>query len=103
MTPVASLAPITANGEYSLEPLDNGDEVLLEWEITAGSATVTPGRVSIAGNFSPALPLDGVPPVFEAAGGSCVITLGASSKVALKVESAAGLQMKACQSVVRRS
>lgn len=103
MTTINNNSTITANGEYSFEPLNSGDEVLVEWEITAGTATVTPGRVTLSGAFKAVLPLDGTPPVFAATGGDCIISLGNSSKAALKVESAAGgFSMKVCQTKLPR-
>lgn len=99
MTPIANQQNIAANGEYSLFVSTPARTVLLEWHISAGSATVTPGYVNLSGGFTPFLLIDGSSPAFHASGGICEMPLPASGAVALKVESAAGLAMQACQTV----
>ena len=99
MTPKSNESLLNANGEYSLFPVEPGRDVRLEWSFLAGTATVAPGYVDMQGNFQPVLPLDGSAPVFAAAGGMCDVGIGVSGLAALKVESAAGLNLKICQTL----
>ncbi len=101
MTPKANQEPITADGEYSLYQDLPGRRVLLEWEVTAGSATVTPGIVTMSGAFMPVLNVDGSDPVFAAAGGFCELAIPSSGMLALKVESASGLTLKHSQTRIQ--
>jgi hypothetical protein len=101
MTPKANQAAITADGEYSLYDLIPGTEVLVEWEITAGSATVTLGIVSMSGVFLPLKDISGTSPVFDPAGGFCRLVIPASGMAAIKVEDAAGLTMKYSQTKIQ--
>jgi len=103
MTPILNQQTITANGEYSFESFSVGDEVLIEWDITAGSATVEPGYVSLTGLFKPARDLTNTKPAYtNTEGGQLCIELGNSAMAAIKVTNAAGLSMKVCQSKVRK-
>lgn len=99
MTPQANESLLTANGEYSLFRVEPGRDVRLEWSFIAGTATVTPGYVDMQGNFQPVLPLDGTPPVFGETGGMCDVGIGVSGLAALKIESAAALNLKICQTL----
>jgi hypothetical protein len=96
MTEIINRQSITADGEYSFAPLKPGDEVLVEWDIVAGSATVEPGTLGLtSGLHRPARDLAGEVPTFAAAGGSLVILLGSTGVATLKVSSASSLKMKA--------
>lgn len=97
MTPIINQQVLTANGEYSFEPLFPAKEVLLEWCITVGTATVTPGYVNLEGEFSPARAIDGTAPTFGAEGGTCRVILPLSATAVIKIESASGLSMIVCQ------
>lgn len=85
---------ITLDGEYSFEAWQQGKEVQLEWCISAGTATITPGYVDLDGNFAPSRGLDGVLPAFGAEGGICTVRLPNSGKAALKVENASILDVE---------
>lgn len=99
MTPIVNQQVLTANGEYSFEAAPNGRDVRLEWHITEGSATVTPGYVNLSGGFTPAAGLDGEPPVVPAGGAMYDVGIGNSSLAAIKVENAVDLEMIVCQTV----
>ncbi len=103
MTPIPNQHVITANGEYSFESHATGDEVVIEWDITAGTATVEPGVEGLVpGLHRPGRDLAGEKPVFGTEGGSLRIELGNSGKATLKVTAAAGLSMIVCQTLVKR-
>lgn len=101
MTPIKNQHVLTANGEYSFEPLMPTQEVLLEWAITAGTATVTAGYINLEGSFSPARAADASIPTYGLEGGTCRILLPNSATAAIKVEDAAGLFMIVCQTLIR--
>ncbi len=90
MTPIGNQVSITANGEYSLYDLLPGTQVLVEWEVTAGSADVTPGVVSMSGAFKPVKGVNGQAPAFDPDSGFCRLVVPASGMAAIKVENAAG-------------
>ncbi len=101
MTPILNQATITADGEYSFEALQPTREVLLEWCITAGTATVTAGYKNLDGTFSPARSTEGTVPAYGAEGGTCRVVLPNSATAVLKVEDAADLSMIVCQNLIR--
>jgi hypothetical protein len=92
---------LTANGDYFFPGLMPGHEVLIEWDITAGSATVLPGFQKIGGTFAACTKEDGETPEFPAAGGSYIVTVPMSGAVGINVASASSLSMKAAYSYVK--
>ena len=51
----ANQSTVSANGTYTFDPQPVGGNVLLERDITAGTATITPGYLSLSGAFKPCL------------------------------------------------
>jgi hypothetical protein len=100
MIPIQNQQVLEADGDYAFGAMVQGRECIVEWCVTAGTATVTPGYVNLAGGFSPARTLDGELPVFGAEGGGCVVEVPNSCQLALKVEGAADLLMIVCQTLV---
>lgn len=103
MTPTKNQAILTANGEYALEQSFPAREVMLEWCITAGTATVTPGYKNLAGTFSPARSSDATLPAFGPEGGTCRVLLPNSATPVLKVEDASVLDAEADPATVALS
>jgi hypothetical protein len=103
MTPVLNLQVLTTNGEYAFPRLSMGSEVELEWDITAGSATVEAGYVSLTGLFKPDLDLAGVGPLFGVGGGRILLRIPRSGKAAIKVTVASGLSVTVCQTILYRA
>ena len=102
MTNILNQDVISADGEYAFETLDPATEVLLEWAIIGGSATVAPGYVDLTGAFAPALLADGSAPAFAPAGGVCRVLLPNSGTAAIKVQDSSGdLEMLVCQNLIR--
>lgn len=82
---------IAANGTYTFPVYPTiGAEMLVEWDIHTGSATVTPGYMSLTGLFKPALNADGTELTQGEGGGLVRLDVPPSGVVALKVEAAAG-------------
>ncbi len=96
MTRIENLQIITANDTYILPGIEiKGGEAILEWGISAGTATVTPGYVDVVGNFQAFRQADGSAFTFDATGGSLSVDVPSSRLLAVKVEAAAALSMKA--------
>lgn len=90
LTVLNTSLPVTADGEYALPPQDPGQPVVIEWDITAGTATVEPGYESLSGNYKPHRDVAGVKPAFGVEGGFLQADTPNSGKQALKVTGAAG-------------
>lgn len=104
MPAVANHQTVSADGEYTFEPQPVGREVLMEWDITAGTADITPGYLSLTGVFKPFLDASAGGGIVQgAAGGLVPVLVPNSGVVALKVESAAGgFSMKVCSVLIPR-
>lgn len=112
MIDLANETEVTANGEYRLFHVDPGKRVRVEWSISAGTATVTPGYVDIHGRFAAVKLLDGTAPAFPATGGVIDIGIPAGGRAAVKVDDASvtdaeaepptvALSMKIAQTIIR--
>lgn len=98
MTDIFNENTVTGNGEFAFEQVSPAAEVLLEWCIVSGTATVTPGYVALDGAFSPALGVDGASPSFGPRGGTCRVMVPNSGRAVLKVEDASVLDVEVPES-----
>lgn len=100
MNQITNDSVVSADGEYSLYNVQPGKEVVVEWDASAGSATIQPGYEGRNGTFRAHKLIDGSDPSFAAGYGIIRMDVPASGRCAIKVTGAAGLTMKVSQTVV---